>query len=263
MNRGPAFQFYPDKWIAGTYHLSARAYQAYHKALCWMWLHSDAGFRITNDNRSICSATGLTKRAYTTVWLAEVMVPDNPLFAIEGNYLVSNGLRKEAEKQGRRREQAKAAADARWEQCGEHADALRTQCTPTPTLATLKPEVARESSSTKETAPFTVSDDLQQLAFRIYGMVPTANVAEWLTIHDEKRVRQAMLETERRDVKNASYTNRILQRWVAEGYPTNEQQKGQAPRQLRGGPGAGESDDQRERREAHERRSIPADADAD
>jgi len=138
MNKPPAFQFYPDKWLAGTLHLSPRAYQAYHRVLCWMWLNSEDLCSIPHDETTICRASGLTRRCYQKVWGGEIMNPNCPLLQVEGNRLISNGLRKEAAKQASRRARARLGGQAHAKQCQEPAKqeaplAPPKQCSPSPT----------------------------------------------------------------------------------------------------------------------------------
>ena len=142
-SRSPAFQFYPDKWDTHTRHLSDVSYRIFHKIMCWMWLHSPDYFSISVDERKISKliveSPARVKRA-----MKEIMDADMPLFKIEDNHYILNGLRKEADKQGHRRNTAAAAAKARWEQSERNANAMRTHsesippampkpCPPSPT----------------------------------------------------------------------------------------------------------------------------------
>lgn len=97
-NRWPSFPLYPDKLIAGTDHLTAFAFRAYMRIMCWMWLHSDNYCSIKNNQILLKNVTGLTPKKFTKYWENEVMNPDMPLLKTEGEFLVSNGLRKEYEK---------------------------------------------------------------------------------------------------------------------------------------------------------------------
>ena len=131
-NRAPAFQFYPDKALAGTLHLKPIAFRAYWRIVWWMWLHSDDYCSISAEVNAICTASGLSRRQYKNVWECEIMPEHHPMFKVVGNKLVCNGLRKEALKQKRRRRAARKAAFAKHSQSKRTADALRSACTPTP-----------------------------------------------------------------------------------------------------------------------------------
>ncbi len=109
MNRSPAFQLYPDKAIAGTVHLGPAAFAAYWRIVFWMWLNSDDYCSISNEKNAICAAAQLSLRRYNKVWVQEIMPEWHPMFRVEGNRLVCNGLRKEYAKQSERREKARQA----------------------------------------------------------------------------------------------------------------------------------------------------------
>ena len=114
MAKAPAFQFYPDKFLAGTAHLSPRAVGHYMRGLCWMWLHTSSQCSIPNEVHAINLAFGLTRRSYETVWRRELMPAQAPLLKEEGDVLVSNGLRKEVEKQRSFRERASTGGIGKW-----------------------------------------------------------------------------------------------------------------------------------------------------
>ena len=139
MAKAPAFQFYPDKWLAGTKHLSDRAGRAYIDLLCWMWLHGKGHCRMPNTDHGWSVATGLAGEALEAV-RAEIMHAEFPLLKVRRANCVSDGLRKEAKKQRDRQEQMKNAAKARWgkgkrgnrPQCDSNAYASTTQCSSSP-----------------------------------------------------------------------------------------------------------------------------------
>jgi len=128
-NRAPAYQFYPDKWDSHTLHLSDAAYTAYHRLLNWIWCHTPGQFRIKSEQTVLQIATRCDPEKFAAVW-AEIMSPAMPLLKKRGKYLISGGLRKEAEKQKARREKARDSANARWEQCERNASASPEQCSP-------------------------------------------------------------------------------------------------------------------------------------
>jgi len=132
VNRSPAFQLYPDKALAGTMHLSDAAFAAYWKTVFFMWLNSDQHCTLVNEKTAICAASGLSPRRYDKVWRGEVMAEWRPMFRIEGNHLVCNGLRKEVEKQRVFRERASKGGQAKAKQTPSNAQAVLNECIPSP-----------------------------------------------------------------------------------------------------------------------------------
>ena len=160
MNRSPAFQFYPDKWQSHTRRLSDSGYRVYHELLCWMWQHAEDHCSIQDSPEAVACAVAMPLEC-VRIALSEIQNPFSPLLKKEAGRLVSNGLRKEASKQGERRDKAKTSATARW----NDANAMRThtkmdanafkkdafasseQCFPTPTPAPT-PKEEEEPSAT-------------------------------------------------------------------------------------------------------------------
>jgi len=120
--RSPAFSLYPDKALAGSDHLSPPAFKMYWKALWWIWLHSLDYSSINNDPIFICKRLKISKSKFEKYWIGEIMDPHDPLLRIEGNLLVSNGLRKEARKQKRYSDAAVTAVSARWKKVRSQND---------------------------------------------------------------------------------------------------------------------------------------------
>lgn len=156
MNRSPAFQFYPDKALAGTIHLSDKAFKAYWRLVWFMWLHSDDFCSISGDRKAIMVGTGLNSRLYQSVWVDEIMNPAHPMFRVENNRIVCNGLRKEAEKQAKTSEVRRQAAFAKHLQAQKDAIALQkvvsltTTTTPTPAVAVKEKGVQSPPASLPE-----------------------------------------------------------------------------------------------------------------
>jgi len=98
MNRAPAFQFYPDKAIAGTRHLSPEAFKAYWSMLWWMWLHSPTYCSINDTDSGWKIATGINDQDTLDSVRAEIMSDDMPMLKKRRQKLYSNGLEKEIEK---------------------------------------------------------------------------------------------------------------------------------------------------------------------
>lgn len=138
MNRSPAFSFYPDKWQSHTRRLSDSAYRVYHELLCWMWQHSADHCSVQASPEAVACAVAMPLDS-VRIALAEIQNPFSPLLKCEDEQWVSNGLRKEALKQGERRVKAKTSADARWKGANgmrSHkngdANAQTEQCFPSP-----------------------------------------------------------------------------------------------------------------------------------
>ena len=131
MNKSPGFQFYPDKFLAGTQHLSDEAFTGYVRILCSMWLDGVGHCKISKEISAIQDAT-LFSTAKAKRVMAEIQKPHKSLLRSDGKYYVSNGLRKEAKKQAARRRKAQASANARWKQCSGNANASPEQCFPSP-----------------------------------------------------------------------------------------------------------------------------------
>ena len=111
--KAPSFLLYPAN-ASETHILKPVAFKAYWLVLWWMWLNAPDHCSIP-DNQPLIQRVGeLTKKQYAVAWLGEVMCPGASLLRIDGERLVSNGLRKQALRQETRRKQAKEAADTRW-----------------------------------------------------------------------------------------------------------------------------------------------------
>ena len=113
MNRAPSFQFYPDKWIAGTMHLDAESYRAYHRVLCWMWLHAQDQCSMPDTDDAWRMATGLNNSVLTRCRV-KIMHPDMELLEKGKCKIISHGLRKEARKQKEYRAKQSVNAKTRW-----------------------------------------------------------------------------------------------------------------------------------------------------
>lgn len=132
MNRAPAFQFYPDKWLAHTRHLSDMACRVYHDLLCWIWQHSPDQHTIHKDGVYVAIARPKDEvdRA-----MAEVQQPAFPLLKLRGEKYVSEGLRKEIEKQRVwRQKSASGGRHSASARKGKHLDANHPSTTLQPPL---------------------------------------------------------------------------------------------------------------------------------
>lgn len=158
MNKSPAFQFYPDKFQAGTGHLSAESYRAYHRTMCWMWLHSPNQHTMQDTTTAWKKATLIDDPDKLATVRAEIMDEEMPLFSVRkrDKKLVSKGLKKEHDKQKTRRTQTQEAAKLRW---AKHLKAMRLQSERNPqTMQTVCPTAPTPSvvpSPTPTTKPLT------------------------------------------------------------------------------------------------------------
>lgn len=138
-NKSPAFQFYPDKWQSHTRRLSDSAYRIYFEMLCWMWQHSEDHCSISNNAEAIACILAMPCERIAQA-LREIQNPHAPLLKLDGDLLVSNGLRKEATKQRKRREKLSDIAKQRWDKekqqmhthSTSNANARFMQCLPSP-----------------------------------------------------------------------------------------------------------------------------------
>jgi len=97
-----------------------------------MWMNSDDYSNIPNEKRALCVAAHLSPRRYSKVWLGEIMPDWNPMFRVEGNRLVCNGLRKEAEKQEGYHKRASSGGKATLNERQKSAKRALNVCTPSP-----------------------------------------------------------------------------------------------------------------------------------
>lgn len=147
LNKSPAFQFYPDKWQSHTRRLSDTAYRVYHELLCWMWQSSHDHCSVNASIDAVCVATAMPMDKVENA-MAEIQNAHAPLLKEDGDKWVSNGLKKEAEKQADRRKKARKSANARWHNANAsktNANASVEQCSPSPSPS--------PSPSSKEITP--------------------------------------------------------------------------------------------------------------
>jgi len=148
VNRAPSFQFYPDKWQSHTRRLSHEAYRVYHELLCWMWQSSPDYCSIEANIEAVSVAVAMPTEC-VRIAMAEIQNKHAPLLKKEGKKFVSNGLKKEAEKQFLRREKAKESASHRWANANaskKHALASSEQCSSTPTPSSTPSPTSSSSS---------------------------------------------------------------------------------------------------------------------
>jgi uncharacterized protein YdaU (DUF1376 family) len=153
----PSFDFFPDDFIAGTYHLPAEAVGIYVRLLCYQWNNGS----IPSDENELARVAGVDADAMRT-HMRTVMhkfMPDGC-----GGFKNAR-LEREREHKLSVIEKSKSAADSRWTKekarkaaeaarlsgCGgnadAYADAMRTDMPPTsnvqlPTSIDLKPPLS-------------------------------------------------------------------------------------------------------------------------
>lgn len=119
--RFQGFTFYPDKWEADTSQLSDRAYRAYHQLLCFMWRKGADQCSVRNTDEALSVAIfrkNFAKKSQIRKVMTELMNPDCQLLKVEGERLVSVGLRKEYEKALEMSEKGAKAAEKRYASAG-------------------------------------------------------------------------------------------------------------------------------------------------
>jgi hypothetical protein len=194
LNKSPAFQFYPDKALAGTLHLAPVAFRAYWRIVWWMWLHSADHCSIPNEKNAVCTASGLTPRQYENVWSKEIMPEYLPMFKVEDNRLVCNGLRKEAEKQAARSESCRRSALAKRTLSERTATATELVCSPSPSSS---PSPTPTPATPEEDTSLRKESKNKRGALETHGefgrvRLSAAEHAKLLEKHGEDRTAQAI-----------------------------------------------------------------------
>ncbi len=169
MNRAPSFQFYPDKWIAGTMHLDAESYRAYHRVLCWMWLHAQDQCSMPDTDGAWQIATCLKNRASERC-REIIMQKDMELLEKRGDRLVSRGLQKEARKQKEYRGKQSDNAKTRWHKqvtpMPPHCDGnttgmpARGVCSPSPSPSPSPTPTPTSEDKNKNSSPGVMAFDV-------------------------------------------------------------------------------------------------------
>jgi len=115
MNKSPGFHFYPDKYISHTKHLCHLAGRIYMDILCWMWDHSPSHCQISTDPGTIALLTGHPLEDVKAA-IFEIQNPAMKLLKEKGKLYISNGLKKEADKQATFAQKQSNSAKALWAQ---------------------------------------------------------------------------------------------------------------------------------------------------
>lgn len=185
MNRSVAFQFYPDKWQSHTRRLTDSAYRVYHELLCWMWQQASDQCSIEASHEAVSCAVCMPIQ-YVKDAFADIQNAYAPLLRTDAGRWVSNGLRKEVEKQTARRAQCQKAADAHHKAADARkkaADAPIEHNTPSPSPTPLRTTISETESPSSETHP-PVQDELPKTS-RVIGAFPCdGNPTEWKYTQD-------------------------------------------------------------------------------
>ena len=115
----PSFDFFPDDFIAGTYHLPAEAVGIYVRLLCYQWNNGS----IPSDEAELARVAGVDADAMRT-HMRTVMLKFMP---DKCGGLQNARLEREREHKLSVIEKSKAAADSRWakEKARKEADSTK------------------------------------------------------------------------------------------------------------------------------------------
>lgn len=193
MDRPPAFQFYPKDWLDfRVQRMSLAAQGAYVKLLCFMWKDSQDQCSIIDNDRAIATAIGVPCEIWKDL-REEIQFPGDPILKEDGQFLRSERLQREAEKQQnyarQQAEKGKRGAQKRWAKedshghSNGHAPAIAQGMTenssssssslidiqrdeplshlPTDRRSSSKPSGKRKSMLTPMPDGFAISDDLR------------------------------------------------------------------------------------------------------
>lgn len=132
MNRAPGFMLYAQKAIAGSLHLSGDSFKAYWLMLFWMWANSKDYCSMPDTDTAWHRATMVDDPVKLAEVQAEIMNPEFPMLKKVRQKMVSNGLKKEAEKHKNQRRKAsiagRASAKARRDKALDAERALNERC---------------------------------------------------------------------------------------------------------------------------------------
>lgn len=109
-------------------------------------------------------------------------------------------------------ETPKAALMRRLREQGRHG-AGGNKAVTVPVTVTPQTEAEAESPNPLPEIPV----EIEQLAFRVFGHTPLANLGDWIGLHGGEKVRAALLETEKNGARSPAYTEKILQSWARNG----------------------------------------------
>lgn len=176
--RFQGFTFFPDKWEADTTHLSAEAYRAYHKILCFMWRKGREQCAIRNTDEALSVAISRRKTVVRKV-MSEIQNPECPLLQVEGDWLVSRGLRKEYERAVESSGKGTTNAEKRWKT--DDAAMLRSNATQHP--PGIAPIPIPSNPKETDTSPRS-RRTVHRPRARVDGIEGVGSILEQMTEHD-------------------------------------------------------------------------------
>ncbi len=144
INRAPAFQFFPDKHLAHTRRLGDLAYRVYWDLISTLWLQAVDYCSVEAKPEAVAALIGTADIERVRTALSEIQNPFAPLLKEEQGRYVSNGLRKEAEKQRSRR--LTNSTNAR-KGCAQRRYAAKNKTGETPAIAEISLPSPTPSSS--------------------------------------------------------------------------------------------------------------------
>lgn len=117
--RSPGMMFYPEKFLAGTRHLSEKDRSIYMDMMCRIWILSPSQVDFPDTTPMWMTLTGIDDAERVERIRKRFMAPGLELFAKKvkkkANFLVQKGMRKEKVKQVRNSKQNSANARKGWE----------------------------------------------------------------------------------------------------------------------------------------------------
>ncbi len=250
MSKAPAFQFYPQDFLAdlNVKLMTTEAVGAYLLLLCHDWIEDG----LPDDDDALAVLSGMREHWPNTK--EQVL----KCFKKRGKKLFNPRLEEERKKQrdyrlkksaagkesakSRKRKKLRKEKDGNTcstdvptgvEDVFEQNSTLQSSSSP----SVIDPSPARAREESVPEPPVTIPPDFEEIAMRIYGSVPLGNLSEWCRMYPAEWVRKAMAVTERRGKRSVSYTMGILQDWQRQGGPDDDEggkTGGGKPR--RGGP---------------------------
>lgn len=119
----PWFPFYAKDWLDyRVLRMPLAAQGAYIRLLAHMWADSPDNCSLPNNPKDLARLLSISEKKRKSIF-EKLMCENDPIFLVEGDRIVSQRLRQEAEKSLQKSEKARESALAR-----HHANAMRTQC---------------------------------------------------------------------------------------------------------------------------------------
>ena len=239
-NKSPAFQFYPQDFLADAkvQVMTTEERGAYITLLCHEWI--EGGLPI--DEEGLAMLSGARDR-----W-PEIRDRIMVCFKRSGgkaskwiNPRLQRERKTQRERRAKRSISGRDGANARWGKDIEE-DKADSKChTEAMAKGMANDGSASSSSSSSSTSVTTereppprasdeipaIAPDIEALAMQVFGSVPAGRLAEWAGRHPPDWIRAALLATEG-NAKHPAYTERILHRYARDGGPKNDDACGKA-----------------------------------